>query len=104
MTDTVDERVTRAREYRRVTQQRDILHQLPSELMREAAESRRQLAALLAVIGGQAVTLTYEQASAVLGALGEAEIYRAGDAAATTYRELGDEVLAQLRRAAGGAR
>jgi hypothetical protein len=54
MTDTVDERVTRAREYLRVAQQRDVLHQLPSELMREAAESRRQLAALLAVLGEQA--------------------------------------------------
>jgi phosphoglycerate-specific signal transduction histidine kinase len=50
MSDTVDERVTRAREYLRVAQQRDILRQLPSELMRECAESRRQLAALLAVI------------------------------------------------------
>jgi hypothetical protein len=50
MSDTVDERVTRAREYLRVAQQRDILHMLPSAMMVELGESRRHLAALLAVI------------------------------------------------------
>jgi hypothetical protein len=76
----------------------------PTVLMREVAELRRLLASVLAVIDGQAVTLTYEEGATVLGALGEAAIYRAGDAPATTYRELASGIHGQLRRAAGGAR
>lgn len=104
MTDTVDERARQAREFLTAARRRGVEELPPSLLMRECAELRRLLGQVLDVIDGQAVTLTYEQASTVLGALGEAAIYRAGDGAATTYRELGDEVLGQLRRAAGGGR
>ena len=50
----VDQRITSAREYLAVAQQRDVLHLPPSALLRECAELRRQLAAVLAVIDGQA--------------------------------------------------
>jgi hypothetical protein len=50
----VDQRITQAREYLAGVQQRDVLHLPPSALRRECAESRRQLAAVLAAIGGQA--------------------------------------------------
>jgi hypothetical protein len=44
----VDQRITLAREYLADVQQRDVLYLLPSALLRECAESRRQLAAVLA--------------------------------------------------------
>ena len=50
----VDQRITHAREYLAGAQQSDVLHLPPSALLRECAESRRQLAAVLAVIDGQA--------------------------------------------------
>jgi hypothetical protein len=43
-----DHRVTVASEYLADAQQRDVLHLPPSALLRECAESRRQLAAVLA--------------------------------------------------------
>ena len=50
----VDQRITAAREYLAVAQQSDVLHLPPSALLRECAESRRQLAAVLAAVDGQA--------------------------------------------------
>jgi hypothetical protein len=50
----VDQRITAAREYLVGVQQSDVLHLPPSALLRECAESRRQLAAVLDVIAGQA--------------------------------------------------
>jgi hypothetical protein len=50
----VDQRIQSAREYLAGVQQRDVLHQPPSALLRECAESRRQLAAVLAAVDGQA--------------------------------------------------
>jgi hypothetical protein len=50
----VDQRITTAREYLADVQQSDVLHLPPSALLRECAESRRQLQAVLAVIDGQA--------------------------------------------------
>ena len=44
----VDQRVTQAREYLTVAERRDVLHMPPSALLRECAESRRQLQAVLA--------------------------------------------------------
>jgi hypothetical protein len=44
----VDQRITHAREYLAGVQQTDVLHLPPSALLRECAESRRQLAAVLA--------------------------------------------------------
>ncbi|HEV8276295.1 MAG TPA: hypothetical protein VGQ26_11450 [Streptosporangiaceae bacterium] len=49
----VDQRITTAREYLAGVQQRDVLHLPPSALLRECAESKRQLAAVLAAIDGQ---------------------------------------------------
>jgi hypothetical protein len=46
----VDQRITQAREYLAAVQLRDVLHLPPSALLRECAELRRQLAAVLAVI------------------------------------------------------
>jgi hypothetical protein len=43
----VDQRITLAREYLADVQQCDVLHLPPSALLRECAESRRQLAAVL---------------------------------------------------------
>jgi hypothetical protein len=43
----VDQRITLAREYLARAQQSDVLHMPPSALLRECAESRRQLAAVL---------------------------------------------------------
>ena len=43
-----DHRVTAAREYLLVAERRDVLHMPPNALLRECAESRRQLAAVLA--------------------------------------------------------
>ena len=48
----VDQRITAAREYLAVAQQSDVLHLPPSALLRECAESRRQLAAVLAAYAG----------------------------------------------------
>jgi hypothetical protein len=50
----VDQRITTAREYLAAAQQRDVLHLPPSALLRECAELRRQLAAVLAAVDGQA--------------------------------------------------
>jgi len=44
----VDQRIRQATDYLAVTERRDVLHMAPSALLREAAESRRQLAAVLA--------------------------------------------------------
>jgi hypothetical protein len=44
----VDQRITRAREYLDGAQRTDVLHMPPSALLRECAESRRQLAAVFA--------------------------------------------------------
>jgi hypothetical protein len=43
----VDQRIIHAREYLDGVQRRDVLHLPPSALLRECAESRRQLAAVL---------------------------------------------------------
>jgi hypothetical protein len=43
----VDQRITQAREYLAWVQQTDVLHMPPSALLREAAESRRQLGQVL---------------------------------------------------------
>ena len=48
----VDQRIIAAREYLAVAQQRDVLHLPPSALLRECAESRRQLAAVLDAFDG----------------------------------------------------
>jgi hypothetical protein len=50
----VDQRITAAREYLRGVQQSDVLHLPPSALLRECAESRRQLGQVLAAVDGQA--------------------------------------------------
>jgi hypothetical protein len=50
----VDQRIQSAREYLAAAQKRDVLHLPPSALLRECAESRRQLAQVLAVIDGPA--------------------------------------------------
>jgi hypothetical protein len=55
----VDQRITTAREYLAGVQQRDVLHLPPSALLRECAESRRQL--------GQALDAATEQASTLAG-------------------------------------
>jgi hypothetical protein len=44
----VDQRITKAREYLAGVEQRDVLYLPPSALLRECAETRRQLAAVLA--------------------------------------------------------
>jgi hypothetical protein len=44
----VDQRIAAAREYLAGVQHRDVLHLPPSALLRECAESRRQLKAVLA--------------------------------------------------------
>jgi len=53
----VDQRITLAREYLDGVQQRDVLHLPPSALLRECAESRRQLGQVLAAATGQAALL-----------------------------------------------
>jgi hypothetical protein len=53
----VDQRITLAREYLAGAQQRDVLHLPPSALLRECAESRRQLGQVLDAATGQASTL-----------------------------------------------
>jgi hypothetical protein len=47
----VDQRIVTAGEYLAGVEQTDVLHMPPSALLRECAESRRQLAALLGVLG-----------------------------------------------------
>ena len=44
----VDQRVTAAADYLATVQRSDVLHLAPSQLLRECAESRRQLKAVLA--------------------------------------------------------
>jgi hypothetical protein len=51
---SADRRAEIARDYLRVVQQTDVLYMAPSALLRECAESRRQLAAVLALLDGQA--------------------------------------------------
>jgi hypothetical protein len=53
MSDTVDQRITLAREYLAGARQRDPNHLPPSRLMAELAETRRQLGQVLAVIAEQ---------------------------------------------------
>jgi hypothetical protein len=50
----VDQRIQSAREYLAVVERTDVLHMPPSALLRECAELRRQLAAVLAAVDGQA--------------------------------------------------
>ena len=50
MTDTVDQRITLAREYLAAARGRDIDHLPPSRLMAELAETRRQLGLVLAAV------------------------------------------------------
>jgi hypothetical protein len=53
MTDTVDQRITLAREYLAAARGRDINHLPPSRLMAELAETRRQLGLVLTAIRDQ---------------------------------------------------
>ena len=53
MTETVDQRVEIARDYLQGARQRDVQHLPPTRLMVEVAETRHQLAQVLAVIGDQ---------------------------------------------------
>jgi hypothetical protein len=46
----VDQRIQAAREYLAVVERTDVLYMAPSALLRECAESRRQLAAVLAAV------------------------------------------------------
>jgi hypothetical protein len=67
-----DQRVTLAREYLTGTRRRKVDQLPPSVLMRELAETRRQLGQVLAVIAGQAASLDADQAAIVLSALEDA--------------------------------
>jgi hypothetical protein len=70
---SADQRVTLAREYLTGARKRKVDHLPPSVLMRELAETRRQLGQVLAVIDSHATAvLGQDQAALVLAALEEA--------------------------------
>jgi hypothetical protein len=69
----VDQRITLAREYLAGVRQHDVLRMLPSALMREAAESRRQLGIVLDVIGE---AMTAADRATMLAALVDAARWR----------------------------
>lgn len=69
---TADLRPQLAREHLAAAQRTPVEQLLPLVLARECAESRRHLAALLAVIEGQAAALDAGQVATVLAALEDA--------------------------------
>lgn len=77
-----EQRVTIAREYLADIRRTGVEQLPPSRLLIEAAESRRQLAIVLAVIDGQGVTLSGAQLVIILTALADAETYVTERAAA----------------------
>lgn len=114
-----DERVTAARQYLAIARVADPDRMPPSQLVAEVAETRRQLAAVLAVIEDQPPGLTGPQLTLVLGALDDAAAVaeeRAGavcaDCAHTEsglcYRHAEDldeaDAYRQLAREIGGQR
>ena len=83
MTDTVDQRITLAREYLDEVRGRSPGTELPRLILeRELAETRRHLGQVLAVINGQAPALTGAQWELTLVALADAETYVTDRAAA----------------------
>ena len=73
--------ITQAREYLAGARRRKVNTLPPSVLMRELAETRRQLGQVLGLIEGQAATLTGAQLSTVLDALDVAADYKRDRAA-----------------------
>jgi hypothetical protein len=72
----VDQRITLAREYLTGARRRKVDQLPPSVLVRELAETRRQLGQVLDVVNGQTAPLTAAQLSTVLDALDVAADYR----------------------------
>jgi hypothetical protein len=73
MTDTVDQRITLAREYLDEARGRSPGTELPRLILeRDLAETRRHLGQVLAVIDGQAAALTEAKRATVLDGLGDA--------------------------------
>ena len=73
---TPDERVEIARDYLQGARQRDVKYLPPTRLMAEVAETRHQLAQVLAIIADQGPVLTEEEFPVMLTALLEAAEWR----------------------------